>query len=169
MDDINKECGLILTWCDLTKLGKVSAKDLDSLCDLVEKAMKKYPSKSAAFITCPVLKSEKVGNSVRAEMKRVEAKLDAKHLDNHLVTLRMDVPASSLKRVPLVFYGWVVLPPDCEENMFRASQLLADQTPRQLVPFAPESSYIVPYSDVDALPLSAEGARRGCWQILYST
>ncbi|CAK9073806.1 unnamed protein product [Durusdinium trenchii] len=113
---------------------------------------------SAGFVTCPILMSERISNNLRDEMRRFEDKFDAKGLANIMVTLRMELPPSS-KKVPIV-HGWLVVDQSTmSENIFMSSQLVLDRSPRKMIPFAPETSYIVPSAERDALPHASEGNR----------
>lgn len=98
--------------------------------------------------------------SFALEVRRIEDKLDAKKLTNALVTVRMtEQPA--VKKVPLVFQGWVVWADSSNNtNIFRNCGLVTHKTPKKLVGWQPESSYVVPSAQPEALPHSAEGTRR---------
>ncbi|CAK9037139.1 unnamed protein product [Durusdinium trenchii] len=92
-------------------------------------------------------------------MRRFEDKCDAKGLANHLVILRMEMPHSS-KKVPIIFHSWLVLDEStASENIFSGCQLFLDRSPRKMIPFQPETAYIVPSAERDALPHASEGFR----------
>lgn len=127
LNENTAENGAVLVWQDLTKLGKLSSKDLNSLADTMANILKVRPGMSIGFIAAPILISEKVSNNARDEMRRVEDKLDAKGLSNFLVTLWMEIPPSS-KKVPLIFHGWLVIDEASgAENAFQSSNLYLDR------------------------------------------
>lgn len=133
MQETFAQSGAILVWQDLTKLGKVTGKELNVYTDVLATLLRQKPCFTAAFVTCPVLVSEKVSNNMRDEMRRFEDKFDAKGLANYMMTLRMEIPPSS-KRVPLVFHGWLVIDSSSEadgmnsaRNIFLDSQLMMDR------------------------------------------
>ena len=58
--------------------------------------------------------------------RRVEDKMDAKHLDFEAIFLRCQDPPST-KKVPLTFPAWLVFPSQCATNKFAGCQLLQDK------------------------------------------
>lgn len=58
--------------------------------------------------------------------RRVEDKMDAKHLDFEAIFLRCQDPPST-KKVPLTFAAWLVFPSKCATNKFADCQLLQDK------------------------------------------
>lgn len=119
--------GSLIVWIDFTKLGKTTNKDISSMVDLMTALFRNKPTASVAFVTAPVLVSEKLANNVRDAMRRFEDKCDLKHVANHLCTIRMDLPPST-KRVPLCFQAWVCMDAATEaDNHFSSCQLLLDR------------------------------------------
>eukprot|EP00435_Cladocopium_sp_Y103_P033652 s1099_g8.t1 len=120
--ELEAKSGALLVWQDMTKLGKISGKELDTAANVMSLALRMRPAASAGFITCPVLISAQA-STLRDEMRRFEDKLDAKGLANHLISLRMEIPPTS-KKVPITFYGWLVMDGTAESsNVFSGSQL----------------------------------------------
>ncbi|CAK9003735.1 unnamed protein product [Durusdinium trenchii] len=159
--DMADKGGGIIIWQDFTKLGKVSGKELNNFTDMISGMLRLRPTMSAAFVTAPILISEKISNNIRDEMRRFEDKFDAKHLANYMVTLRMELPPQA-KKVPIIFQGWLLIDQSTEsDNIFACSQLVQDRSPRKMIPFQPETSYIVPTAERDALPHASEGMRQG--------
>ncbi|CAE7339851.1 unnamed protein product [Symbiodinium microadriaticum] len=76
---------------------------------------------------------------LRGDMRRIEDKFEAKHMSLVFLTLRMGHEDS---------------------NIFSNSQLLMDRGNRQMLPWAPERSYIVPVGGKDQPPSTAEGDKR---------
>lgn len=125
--DLQSESGGLLVWQDFTKLGKLSSKELNTFADILYNALRQRPTMSAGLLMCPVLVSEKVSSTYRGEIRRIEDKLDTKGLSNFLVTVRMDLPPT-LKKVPIIFHGWLVVDQATEsENVFMSSQLAFDR------------------------------------------
>lgn len=121
--DILQKSGAVLVWQDLSKLGKMTSKELDSLSGVLASVIRQKPSMTAGFITAPIL--AKTG--LRDEFRRIEDKMDMKGLVSSLISIRMEIPPSS-KRVPLVFYGWVIVDEATQgDNVFMNSQLMLDR------------------------------------------
>ncbi|CAL1143924.1 unnamed protein product [Cladocopium goreaui] len=151
--------GALLVWADLTKFGRLGTSDLNYVVSIAHKALSKMPAKSIAFFIAPHLVSEKVSGGQRGEIRRIEDKFDSRSMLNYLISIRMECPPAT-KRVSLHMLGWaVMLETGAEDNVFRNSQLLLDRSTRQAVPWASESTYIVPASEKDALPHASEGHR----------
>ena len=216
------QCAMVV-WLDCTKLGRVSAKDLDQHMEILQRALGRRGAHSIGVVTAPVYTSERVGNALRAEawclrqkfwlcqsplptslspltehvcflpkVRRFEDKMDMKGLNNYGITVRMDSRPHS-KKVPLVFAAWPCMAGD--GAVARRKQLLqrlpafvgqaggrglpkgmtcnlsnfnhawgwlnlvgCDRTPAALIPFLPESKYVVP-SEADGLPHTQEGNR----------
>ena len=124
--ELEVKSGAMLVWQDMTKLGKVTSKELDTAANVMAMALRMRPTASAGFITCPVMVSS-VASTLRDEMRRFEDKLDAKGLSNHLISLRMEIPPTT-KKVPITFYGWLVMDGSTESsNVFTGSQLYNDR------------------------------------------
>ena len=125
--ELQKASGALLVWQDLTKLGKISGKDLNTMADRLESLLRHNPVVSAGFVTCPIMVSEKSGGSLREEMRRIEDKMLAKGLASVLLTLRMELPPAS-KKVPICFHAWLVVDQAVEsQNVFMQSQLVLDR------------------------------------------
>jgi len=124
--ELQSKGGALLVWLDMTKLGKMTGKELDRAINSMCAALRLQPTTSVGFLTAPVLVSAQASSS-REEMRRVEDKMDMKQLSNHLVCLRMEVPPST-KKVPLTFFSWIVMDSSTEaSNIFRGCQLYADK------------------------------------------
>ena len=127
MHDVTSKSGAFLVWMDMSKLGKVSGKELACFADVLSGIMRTRPTQIVGFVVCPILVSDKVGCGLRDELRRFEDKFDAKRLSNHLITLRMELPPSQ-KKAALIYHAWVVLDADTEpDNLFAGSQLIADR------------------------------------------
>ncbi|CAL1132158.1 unnamed protein product [Cladocopium goreaui] len=151
--------GALVVWADLTKFGRLGVSDLNFVVSIIHKALSKVPTKGVAILIAPHLVSEKVSGGQRGDVRRIEDKLDSRQLLNQLITIRMECPPAS-KKVPLQMLGWIVmLEGAVEENIFKGSQLMTDRSTRQAVPWASESSYIVPAAEKDSLPHASEGQR----------
>lgn len=127
MQDLSAKDGGVVVWQDMTKLGKISGKDLSYCADNLGNILRYHPNKSIAFVVAPILISEKTSNNSRDEMRRIEDKYLAKGLATYMVTIRMEIPPTT-KKVPLVFHGWLVLDASSEsENIFKQCQLMQDR------------------------------------------
>lgn len=125
--DVSADSGGLVIWQDMTKMGKVSSKEMSAMVDTIAALVRKKPASTIGFITSPVLISEKLANNTRDMMRRFEDKCDAKGLANHLVILRMEMPHSS-KKVPIIFHSWLVLDEStASENIFSGCQLFLDR------------------------------------------
>lgn len=60
------QCAIVV-WLDCTKLGRVSAKDLDQHMEILQRALGRRGAHSIGVVTAPVYTSERVGNALRAE------------------------------------------------------------------------------------------------------
>ena len=159
--ELEAKSGAMLVWQDMTKYGKVSGKELDGMTNSMAHALRLQPAKSAGFITCPVLVST-VANNIRDEMRRFEDKLDAKGLSNYLISLRVEIPPST-KKVPITFYGWLVMDGGSEgSNIFTGSQLFHDR--RCSLCFHP--SFVI---SSDLLNWELLSMRRSPWKQLQGT
>ncbi|CAL1163042.1 unnamed protein product [Cladocopium goreaui] len=97
LQDVLAKSGAVLLWGDLTKLGKITGKELDSMAHVVSSVIRQKPTMSAAFLVAPVMAK----TNIRTEMRST----------------------------------------------------------RRLIPFAAETSYIVPSAERDSLPHASEGMR----------
>ncbi|CAK9081405.1 unnamed protein product [Durusdinium trenchii] len=146
--DMADKGGGIIIWQDFTKLGKVSGKELNNFTDMISGMLRLRPTMSAAFVTAPILISEKISNNIRDEMRRFEDKFDAKHLANYMVTLRMELPPQA-KKVPIIFQGWLLIDQSTEsDNIFACSQLVQD---RSLSEFQETAQYLSGLSFPEAI------------------
>jgi len=133
LQDVLAKSGAVLLWGDLTKLGKITGKELDSMAHVVSSVIRQKPTMSAAFLVAPVMAK----TNIRTEMRRVEDKMDMKNMTSILCTVRMEVPPTS-KRVPLVFHSWLIIDEATQaENIFASSQLVMDRfnIEQNLLPF----------------------------------
>ena len=121
--------GAVVLWCDFSKMGKVSGKDLSMVADHLETSMKLRPTMTVGIIMAPILISEKISNNARDEMRRFEDKLSAKALSQTMIVVRMELPPST-KRVPIVYHGWVVCQQATEKQnvLYQSSQLCQDRS-----------------------------------------
>lgn len=70
----------VIVWADLTKCGRVTAKDLNFVTAVVKKGLEKLPSKSIGLLIAPVLVSER-SQGERGEW-RCLGKFKSKTYDN---------------------------------------------------------------------------------------
>ena len=73
LDDL-KQGSAIIAVMDCTKLGRVSAKDLDFHMELLQRTLLRRPQQSVALVTAPIYASEKIGNAIRSEVRMQKAK-----------------------------------------------------------------------------------------------
>ena len=66
MDEL-KPGSAVITFLDCTKLGRVSAKDLDYYMELLQRTLSRKSHQSIALVTAPIYASEKIGNAIRSE------------------------------------------------------------------------------------------------------
>ena len=57
----------MVVWLDCTKLGRISAKDLDQRMEMLQRTLGRRGAHSIGVVTAPVCTSERVGNALRAE------------------------------------------------------------------------------------------------------
>lgn len=57
----------VIAFMDSTKLGRLSAKDLDYHMELLQRSLTRRPHQSIALVTAPIYASERVGNALRSE------------------------------------------------------------------------------------------------------
>lgn len=127
ISEISVKDGGTIVWMDLTKLGKVSGKELNSFADALSSCLRQRPTHSVGFITCPILLSDRISNNLRSEMRRYEDKFDMKNLMSILISLRMEIPPSS-RKTPIVFHSWLVVDDATQnDNVFMSSQLVCDR------------------------------------------
>ncbi|CAK9111902.1 Uncharacterized protein SCF082_LOCUS51902 [Durusdinium trenchii] len=149
----------------MTKLGKISGKDLSYCADNLGNILRYHPNKSIAFVVAPILISEKTSNNSRDEMRRIEDKYLAKGLATYMVTIRMEIPPTT-KKVPLVFHGWLVLDASSEsENIFKQCQLMQD---RSLSEYQETAQYLsgldFPEAILNSLLLKAQLPSKTGWK-----
>ena len=127
-NDIGRNAGGVIIWCDFSKLGKVSGKELNAFADVIANMLRLKPASTCAFAVAPILISEKVSSHWRDELRRFEDKFDAKQVRNTLISVRMELPPSS-KRVPIVYHAWMLMDEaTLEDNIFTQSQLWLDRS-----------------------------------------
>ena len=61
----------MITWVDLTKLGRLGTKDLNYAVGVIHQVLSKHPQKGVAFLLAPHLTSEKVPNGQRGEIRHL--------------------------------------------------------------------------------------------------
>jgi len=131
LKELGKASGALLVWQDLTKLGKISGKDLNYMADMLGNFLRQNPVMAAGFVTCPIMVPEK--STLQEQMRRIEDKMAFKGLTNVLLTLRMELPPAS-KRVPICFQAWLVVEQSVEsENVFMQSQLVLDRRGKNIL------------------------------------
>ncbi|CAK9002335.1 unnamed protein product [Durusdinium trenchii] len=79
--------GSLIIWLDYMKLGRLSTQDLNVTMDCVRKALASMPERGVCFAIAPHLVSDR-RSGLRAEMRRIEDKMDAKKLYAESITLR---------------------------------------------------------------------------------
>ncbi|CAK9101499.1 unnamed protein product [Durusdinium trenchii] len=134
-----------IVWLDFTKYGKLSGSDLNDCCDLLAMILGRKPQKSVGLIMAPHLISEKVHNGLRGEMRMAAA--------------------PGQKHVPLQFPGWICMEESTmADNIWGASQLVADRCTRSNASWLAESNYVVPAAGKDMTPSSAETRSMSAYQ-----